>query len=489
MAIRIDFLSNTRAVTRDAATLGDTFEKVADALDDVATHAHKSGAKISSEYTEAGRDGERAAERLEKSFKEASDKTAASSKQGAEKLSSNLEHSTRETSEAVKTVKEETLANASETFSSFDGSAQSFADGIQGIFGGVVADLGPIGAAAGAAGALGIGLISSAMANGQEQSEAFKQDVSDLADDLVTTGSRGQASLAKVVSVLQDLATGQDSAGNSLGKLHEMAHDTGISYKDLAQAYAGNGHGLATLLVSQKKHLAALEAQRVAQNDVTGGINRAPSAISKQIEAQQKLISTLEQQRKKQVAAAKDQKDYIESGAEALDRQAQAAQSYADNVQSAYAQAGADISDYVKNGKFDLNAYQKAMEANAAAIVNYQANMATATAQLGKDGHDKAITYLESLGPDAAPLIAAFIKAPAAQQKSLEATWDTLGGAASSSFNSGLQQGLNAVQPSVAVRVYADMSDVDKKINGLKNSQVLIPFGIAPNPGLGVRVP
>lgn len=483
MSIRIDFLSNTRSVTRDAALLADTFDKVVDSLDDVATAAHKSGSKISDEYTDAGKDGERAAQRLERAFKDASDQTATSSKQGAEHMAKNTREGVRESSEGLSTLKEEAKQNASETFSSFDGSAQSFADGIQGTLGGIVSDLGPLGAAAGAAGALGIGLITAAIQNGQEKSEQFQQDVKDLADDLVTTGSRGSASMGKVVSVLQDLATGQDNAGNSLTKLQKLSHDTGISYQDLAQAYAGNGRGLTTLLASQKRHLQALQDQRIAQNDVTGGINRAPSAISRQIAAQENLIGTLEQTRKKQQQAAKDQKAYLESGAEAIDLAAQAAEGYASSVQQSYQQAGADVKDYVEKGVFNLDKYQAATEKNAQAVIDYQKNIATATGLLGKSGHDAAISYLESLGPDAAPLIAAFLKAPAAQQKALEQTWDTLGSAASTSFGTSLQTNLDAHPRTQKVKLVPDDSAVQINIAALGRTK--IPVSLVPTKSNG----
>lgn len=488
MSIRIDFLSNTRSVTRDAATLADTFDKVVDSLDDVASAAHKSGSKISSEYDDASKDGQRSAERLERAFKEASDQTAASSKQGAEHMAKNTKEGVRESSEGLSTLKEEAKQNASETFSSFDGSASSFADGIQGTLGGIVSDLGPLGAAAGAAGALGIGLITAAMTNGQEQSEAFKQDVADLGQDLVTTGSRGSASLGKVVSALQDLATGQDSAGNTLGKLQDLAHDTGISYKDLAIAYAGNGKGLSTLLDLQKDHLAALRRTQQAQQQGNAGYQSAKSAIDNQVDSQEKLISTLENTSKKQKAAAKEQKAYIDSGAEALDRQAQAAGSYSEAVQSAYADAGSDVKDYVEKGVFNLDRYQKATEANAQAIVDYTANMATAQATLAKGGHDRAIGYLEALGPDAAPLIAAFIKAPAAQQKSLEATWDTLGGAASTSFGTSLQSKLNAQVPTQTVKIVPDLTAVVNQLDYMRKHPSSIPVPLIPVAGAGSGV-
>jgi hypothetical protein len=86
--------------------------------------------------------------------------------------------------------------------------------------------------------------------------------------------------------------------------------------------------------------------------------------------------------------------------------------------------------------------------------------MATSVGQLGKDGHDKAIQYLESLGSDAAPLVDAFVKAPADKQADLARIWDTLGNASSSSFGSGLQRGLN--NQGAAVKNVTVVPDMDQ---------------------------
>ena len=113
-------------------------------------------------------------------------------------------------------------------------------DGIQGTLGGLVSSLGPVGLAAGAAGAIGIGLINGALQNADTQSQAFKQSVADLTSELITAGKDGSVSLDYIVQKLQALATETDAAQPSLVKLNKAAHESKSSYKDLAETYAGS---------------------------------------------------------------------------------------------------------------------------------------------------------------------------------------------------------------------------------------------------------
>lgn len=461
--INIGVASDTKAFSQGIKSgVIEPLDGVADVLDDMV----KAGDDAGQSLTRSLEDQQRATEDLRGDYQKLNREIEDGSSRSSRSMSESTTRASHEASEGLGEVRESAQSNATEVAASFDGSAQSVVDGFQGAASEAFAGFGPAGALAGLAAAAGIGLISKAMSDGTESTEAFKQDVADLATDLIETGSRGSASIDTIVSSLQGLATGEDSAGRTLGSLQDIAKKTGISFEDLAQAYAGNSDGLSTLIGTQKKHLAALVDQRIAQNDVTGGINRAPSAISKQIGAQEDLIVVLEETKKKQKEAAKEQKAYVDSGAEALDLAGQAQSSYADAVQSSYADAGSAIEDYVTKGKFNLDEYQKATEANLKAIVEYQGNMAKAQVTLAKGGHDQAIQYLEQLGPDAAPLIAAFIKAPEKQKGELAATWDQLGSTAATSFGTKLQGDLDAQVPTQKVKLKVDDSELVNAIAG-----------------------
>ena len=220
--ISISIASDTKQFTSGIKSgVLEPLDDVAQSLEDVGKAGEKGGDKL----VDALKDSQRET-RNEKAYRD-----MASTIQRTTKATSNdFEVSTREQShlrkEAIKEIGNEAKQNAAETFSSFDGSAQSFVDGIQGTLGGLVASLGPVGLAAGAAGAIGIGLINGALQNADTQSQAFKQSVADLTSELIAAGKDGSVSLDYIVQKLQALATETDAAQPSLVKLNKAAHES-----------------------------------------------------------------------------------------------------------------------------------------------------------------------------------------------------------------------------------------------------------------------
>lgn len=473
MPIKINFLANTREVVRDVANIGDALSDVSSSLDDVASDAARSGSRmtdaytdaakaseraaerVGDAYTDAGKDGERAAERLERSFKEASDATAKNGGKGPEDFARRTRESTDDANESVRTFKDEAKSNLSEVASSFDGSATSIVDLFQGTLGGVIADLGPAGLVAGTVAAAGVGLIGAAFTANGEQSEAFKQKVSDLTAELIESGREGSAGIQYIADKLQELATSTDDAEDNLKDLRSAADRSGGSYKDLAQAVAGNTDEI------DKQIDKALKLQDAWQQTGQGQLE-ADDALglssSNRSDALDEYIQYLRDAKTASDDANDAQKNFADAGGPALQAAADAVSAYSEGVQSAYADAGASIDDYVKDGVFNLDRYQAATQKNLEAIVGYQKNMSEAQGVLAKSGHDTALQYLEQLGPDAAPLIDAFVKAPKAKQDELAAIWDALGAAGASSFGNRLQGDLDATTARKVVSVVPDMA-------------------------------
>jgi hypothetical protein len=483
--INIGIASDTRDFTQGIKNgVIQPLDGVSDVLNDLVRAGDKAGDSL----TDSFRGQQRATEDLRRDYQRLNREIDQSGSQAASSSRDHLQRTVRDNSEAQETIRRETLANASETFSSFDGSAQSFADGLQGTFGGVIADLGPLGAAAGAAGAIGIGLISTAMQAAQERAQAFREKVGDLATEMISTGKAGRLSFGYISDALKTLATETDENADSLIKYDKQAREARVSFKDFADGSAGSSKALKRALEQVHDEQDKLFKNMQEGTGYSAGLSKADA---KRLATLGRINETLLDAKKANDQAAKSAKLYAEAGGPDLEAQSEAVESYASAVQSAYQEAGASVSDFVKNGKFDLDGYAKAMEKNAADIVAYQGNMADAVALLAKGGHDKAISYLEQLGPDAAPLIAAFIKAPAAQQKSLEATWDTLGGAASTSFGSSLQSHLDATPASKTVKIGVDSSEYDNYVNsGAFKRNLRVPVSLVPTSvGSGVRVP
>lgn len=444
--ISVDASDSARAIKNDLIDPLEDFEKVAKKVDDVKVDGLEDSMK------DAQRETKDAADELDKLRDRIQDvdKANRGSRGGAD-LGDSYRKGSHEASESVSTFKDEAKANLSEVSSSFTGDIQSITDLVQGTLGGVVADLGPIGLVAGAAAAAGVGLIGAAITGAQEDAEAFQQRVSDLTNDLIETGRRGSASLSYISDELQEMASATDDGTTSLKELRQAADRSGNSYKDLAQAAAGHTDEI-------DKQIKAAVKQKNEWQQTGQGILEADDALgssaNNRSKALDEYISYLRSAKKASKEAADQQKNFADAGGPALIAAAEATQNYADGVQDAYSEAGSAIDDYVKDGNFNLKAYTTNAEKQFQAIADYQSNMVT----LSKTLSDEALQYVQSLGPDAAPAIDAFVKAPLDQQQQTADVWAKLGSTSATNFNSRLQNDLGAKPATKNVTVIPDMA-------------------------------
>lgn len=482
MAIKIPIGANASEAVREAKRAGDAIDSIGDSLDGLTRDSQRSSREASRAFEDipdgvkdAARDVDRESkkigdnlsdgidrgvdeskdhlDRLEKNFKDAVRDIQRTDGKGGlgQSISQDMKHGTKEAGESVATFKDEAKANLSEVSSSFTGDMQSVVDLVQGTLGGVVADLGPIGLAAGAAAAVGVGLIGAAFSSAQEDEEAFRQRVADLATELIETGRTGAAGLSFISDRLKEMATTTDKTETSLKDLRQAADRSGESYKDLAQAAAGHTDQI------DKQIKKAVELKNQWQQTGQGQLeadDAIGSSANNRTKALDDYIGYLRDAQKASKDAAQESKNFADAGGPALVAAAEATQAYADGVQSAYAEAGSAIDDYVKDGNFNLQAYTDNAQKQFQAIADYQSNMVTLSQTLS----DQALQYVESLGPDAAPAIAAFVKAPLAQQRATADVWDKLGSTSASSYNTRLQNDLSGHPASKTVNVYGDLS-------------------------------
>jgi cytochrome c551/c552 len=281
---------------------------------------------------------------------------------------------TRLTKEGIKQIGDEAKQNAAETFSSFDGSAQSFVNGIQGTLGGLVSSMGPVGVAAGAAGALAIGLISGAIQNGTDQTAAFKQKASELAQAFIDAGKTGEISVDALVEKLKDLATTTDQDTTNLADLFDEVKTAGTnSYKAIAQAYAGNQKGLDQLVKTQQKRLDQLDAERQKTEAGNAGYAHATTELERQADAQTKIVGILRQAQSTAKEATKESDAYAASGAAELQIKKNLLDDVAtgyDNVRSSAAQAAT-----AEDGAFDVGTYLANVNAGKQALEQFKSNL------------------------------------------------------------------------------------------------------------------
>jgi len=405
--ISISLLSDVRDFlrgTRDAST---GIEEVGDSLDDLVTDARTSagrmGDELGDETRQGARDAERSLERVEDSFRDLASRARRETGEASDALARNTQQGTSRARRDLEELGSEARQNAAETFSSFDGSAESFADGIQGTLGGIVSSLGPIGAAAGAAGAIGIGLIMAAMDASEQRNEDYKESVAELAAEYIETGNVGAASLEFLADRMKALATETDDGKVSLSDIYDVAKRSGSSFRDLAEAYSGSAEELAELTKRNDDYLEQLRKEADAVDTTAKGGAQKYSSLIKQIDAQEKYNGYLAEASSAAKDAAEQQAQYAAAGGPEMEAKAEAIGSIQDAVDDA-AGSWEDYQDK-ESGAVDPAAYLAGLQARLEAASSYADNLAVAQSKLDP----AAYQYLVDQGIDFAPMLAAIL--------------------------------------------------------------------------------
>ena len=487
MAITIDFLANAKGFLRGTSDVEGALDDVASSLDDVAKDSARSADKLAGDYKDAARDLEQSNTRLERSFKDLADTQKTSTKQVANDFDISSRQQTDRRKEAIKEIGAEAKANAAETFSSFDGSASSFADGIQGTLGGLVSSLGPVGLAAGAAGAIAIGLITGALQNADTTSQEFRASVGEMTADLITSGQVGKVSVGYILDQLKKLATESDSSKVSLDKIFETSKKAGNSAKDLAQAYAGNTEGLKDLLsagrdkLEQDKKTADLASTQLTQaSQARSAAADAVADLRTKQFAQGEYNTYLEQAAAKAAAAAQQEKQFILAGGPELVAKA----ALIEQLNTAYDDAAGGVQDYIdkESGIFDTAGYIAAMQTRQQALRDYQETLAKSP--LSAD----AKTFLEAQGQDsAATFLAGYKNATPAQQAALNAIWSEAGRTSSGTYAAALTAGIPSTIPGPRIVPTVDFSAITS-FRDLAVKPLTVPVYLAA-PRAGSRTP
>jgi len=433
--INISIGSDEKDFLRGVKNSADGVDDLADALKDV----DKAGEKA----TDALEDDFKAAQRATKNFSDAVKdgedalrKTATVSKSTTREVADDFELSAGQQKtlrrKALAEIKDEAKANAAETFSSFDGSAASFADGIQGTLGGLVSSLGPVGLAIGAAGALGIGLINGAIQKGTENTQAFRERVAELAGQFIDAGQRGKRSFSDLATEVKTLATETDDSKTSLKDLKEIAKNLDLPFKKVTAAYLDGGDAL-DKLIKKNEGLQALENSRLnGLAQLNGGGFAGTSKLLNDLEQQNKVLTA---QKKAIEAAQQAQLDYLNAGATEFEVKA----GLITQINDAYDDAAGSVDDFInkETGIFDVGGYIAAMQAREKALADYRESLATSGLT------PSARAFLQSEGEETAALqLQGYKNASPAQQAELNRIWSEAGKNNSGSYSTALNNGI-----------------------------------------------
>lgn len=455
---------------RDAARAIE--QQLEGALDDLASDARKAaddaGDNLAEGVEDGAKDASDALEKVEKSFREVA---AAARKETADMgtdLGTSVRKGTDEAGEGLSEFRDEANSTAKESAASFDGSAESIVDSFQEIAANAFAGFGPAGAIAGLAIAAGIGLGAAGIEKNKERTEELEQKTSDLADQYIEVGATGRQSMSGIADEVRELATATGDGELNLSDLRETAEKTGLPFERLGLAMAGDRDELERLIESTTKHIDAIDEQQQSSYQGAAGFARASSEAERQRDALLELRGQLQDTKTMTDDAAEASRLYAEVD-DGLAEKAANAEDYAETLQGAYAEAGSSIEEFFKDGKFNLDAYNAEMEASAAAINNYQTNVVAASEYLS----DEALAYIQSLGPDAAPALQAFIDAPLDQKQRTANNWDAIGQTSSSAFKNKMTNDLSGASFASTVVMNPDMSRIAAELARTRTINIL----------------
>lgn len=422
--ISLDFASDVSSFLRGTSDVEDALGEVADALDDledessdaarrvrddlesIAKEADTTADKSGDDLEQIGKDADDAADKAKRSFKDAFDDIRDRSR----KASNDVDDDFDKAGEGAEDFKEEAASSGREAAASFSGEFDDITDLVQETAANAFAGFGPIGAAAGIAAAIGVGYITSELEKSKEKAEELKELARTLGESLRETGR------IELADQLEDWI--YDNA-DALDDLQTEAGNLGLTMDDMWAAYLGDPTALDRLNTAMSDGAAEARENWSSGSGVLDSFNQSL----------QDNATAAEMARDAEGAYA----DALGESAAAVEYAQEATETYNGSVQDALAEAGDAWQEYTDNGKVNLEQYAQAMEDQIAAVEDYQTNMVTASQTLT----DEALSYLQNMGIEAAPLLEAFVNAPKAEQERIAGIWDQLGTTAVDGFSSG----------------------------------------------------
>jgi hypothetical protein len=373
--ISINFLADVRDFLRGTKNVEDELDDVADSLDDVAKDGVKATEKLEDGFNDLRKKAKQAGDDIEKGI-------GGGTKKGA-----------KEGESATEVYKKEAIANISEVTSSFTGSWESAADAVQGTLGGVVADLGPVGAAAGAAGALGVGVLTAALVKMEEDAKKAQERIADLALQMIDAGTRGEIPLEVINDNLKLIISSSEEATKKFRDIQLQSKLNTTDANRMAVAYAGNEKAIESQLEVLEK---LIEAEK-EQTDTTQTV-QANEIKRKALIDQQKELKNVQAEIEK---AREIEQTWLNSGgAEFIAKEEAIAQ-----IDAAYDEAVYGIDGFLnaETGIYDLDAFAQSIRDREQLLLDYQNALAESDlttdqkAALNNYGVEQASAILQGL--------------------------------------------------------------------------------------------
>lgn len=214
-----------------------------------------------------------ATERLKKETRETADAIEREYRDAYRKLKTESKEGYRKASDAAEGFKDEAKQNFAETASSFDGSMESIADGVQGTLGGLATSIsGPLGIAAAGAGAVAGAFLNSWITSTEET----KQAISDMYEDMLESGQE-YLSQDFLNRKTQELVENE----GKMAELRAIQYRTGVDLNTLilAELTAGKERTQVQAILNKQ-----LEDASVSEGDYRKGVEGANAQLREQVQ-------------------------------------------------------------------------------------------------------------------------------------------------------------------------------------------------------------
>lgn len=235
---------DTNPLRRGGKQAADAIEDAIDTFEDMARQADRSADKAGDALADETKSGARTAERalgdLEDAFRDTMRDAEKRTKSAADSLGDDMKRGAREAEQGMDDLNANAASNAKEFAASWDGSAQGAIDSLQGFVAEATEGFGPVGLAAGVALAAGAGAMYTAW---QEKSEAVKQAIRAMYDDMLASGE-SYLSQDAIQTRISDIVNGAEDAVIGFGEVQRQSELLGTSVQTMLLAWAGNASAI-----------------------------------------------------------------------------------------------------------------------------------------------------------------------------------------------------------------------------------------------------
>lgn len=427
--------------------------------DELADEFRAAARRVEADVQAAAAEVESSTEKMERSFRDAFDGARKESSDAGRDVGRNVDDGFDRAKAGAEDFRDEANDTAREAAASFDGSAASIGDAFQEVAANAFVGFGAAGAAAGLAAAAGLGFVFSAMEKAKEEAQDVRDHIGEITGELNDVRLEGADSLEVIADRMRQMSEASEETATKLQDLRDLAEGiTEIDFESVVRGLSGDPEALERTIDAIERELEVLEGQedlslregaihadRVERaEELLGLLTDERSARREAQEEHQLLIDAGIEDIARDIEARRARKDAANAF---LEEEAAAAESFretwATSVSDAYAEAGGAIEQFVEDGKFNLDDYMAHANAQAEALRAYQQNLVESSSYLS----EQAMQYVLSLGPRAAPALAAFVEAPASKKQQLAEIWNSLGLTSSDSYVTGLEQNMPGTIP------------------------------------------